>query len=211
MPRSLTQQEYENKVKEAVGNRYSVIGKYTKRSNPVEFHCNIHNINFTVTAECFMRGPKDIRGSCPQCAQDKRDKESPKIELVCAYCGEKFLRAPSKIHDSKSRLYFCCREHKDLAQRIGSGEQFDAIRPDHYGGIEIGTGYRNIAFRFYPHKCAICNWDEDEDVLQVHHIDSNRQNANPNNLIILCPTCHWKLTIGKYELINREKIILKEN
>ena len=84
------------------------------------------------------------------------------------------------------------------------------MRPDHYGGIDSGSGYRIVAFRTYPHKCAICGWDEDEDILQVHHIDENRKNAKPENLIILCPTCHWKLTIGKYQLIGRKKIELKE-
>ena len=31
MPRGLTQKEYENKVKEAIGDKYTVIGKYTRR------------------------------------------------------------------------------------------------------------------------------------------------------------------------------------
>lgn len=174
----------------------------------MKFHCNIHDIDFELTAECFMRGPNDVRGSCPQCAQDKRDANSSKIEFVCAYCGQKFLRAPSKVV-AKSGLQFCCREHKDLAQRIASGKQFDEMRPNHYGSIDSGTGYRTIALRTYPHKCAICGWDEDEDILQVHHIDENRRNAKPENLIILCPTCHWKLTLGKYELVGRNKIIKK--
>lgn len=206
MPRGLTQEEYKEKVRQAVGDKYTVLGKYTRRGDKIKFHCNIHDIDFEVTAECFMRGPNDIRGSCPQCAQDKRDVNSSKIELTCAYCGQKFLRAPSKVL-SKSGLQFCCREHKDLAQRIDSGEQFEQIRPNHYG---TGTDYRKFAFREYPHKCAICGWDEDEDVLQVHHIDENRKNAKLENLIILCPTCHQKLTIGKYQLIDRNKIVLKD-
>lgn len=209
MPRGLTQEEYKEKVKQAVGDKYTVLGKYTRRGDKIKFHCNIHDIDFEVTAECFMRGPNDVRGSCPQCAQDKRDASSPKIEFICAYCGQKFLRTPSKVV-SKSGLQFCCREHKDLAQRIASGKQFDEMRPNHYGGIDSGSGYRTVAFRTYPHKCAICGWDEDEDILQVHHIDENRKNAKPENLIILCPTCHWKLTTGKYQLVEREKIELKE-
>ena len=82
------------------------------------------------------------------------------------------------------------------------------MRPEHYGVNESSSSYRKLAFRNYSHKCAICGWDEDEDILQVHHIDENRLNANLNNLIILCPTCHQKLTIGKYKLVGREKIIL---
>ena len=45
-------------------------------------------------------------------------------------------------------------------------------------------------------------------MLEVHHIDENRQNNNPSNLIILCPTCHKKLTTHKYEL--KDNTIIKK-
>lgn len=206
MARKLTQKEYEQRVFKAVGDKYTVISEYHGKIYPIKLHCNIHNIDFTVSAECFMRGSEDVRGMCPQCALDKRMKKSTKVQLTCAYCNKSFLRTPSKLNRSKSGLYFCCREHKDLAQRIDSGDQFINLRPEHYGN---GTNYRQIAFRNYAHKCAICGWDEDEDILQVHHIDKDRTNYQLNNLIILCPTCHQKITSGKYELIDREKIVLK--
>ena len=156
-----------------------------------------------------MRGPNDVRGRCPKCLEEIAMKTRIRKKAKCAYCGIEFERPLSKLENSKSGLYFCCREHKDLAQRIASGKQFDGMRPNHYGSIDNGSGYRTVAFRTYPHKCAVCGWDEDEDILQVHHIDENRKNAKPENLIILCPTCHWKITLGKYELIGREKIIKK--
>ena len=124
----------------------------------------------------------------------------------CAYCGKNFYKANSKLDNSRSGIYFCCREHKDLAQRIDSGSDFNSIRPTHYG--TTSKNYRDIAFRNYPHKCAICNWNEDEDVLEVHHIDENREHNEKQNLIILCPICHRKLTTHKYKLINREQIVL---
>ena len=68
-----------------------------------------------------------------------------------------------------------------------------------------------MAFKLYEHRCAVCGWDEDADILQVHHIDENRQNNIVNNLIILCPNCHAKLTSHKYFLLNRKQIILNEN
>ena len=55
----------------------------------------------------------------------------------------------SKLEKSKSGLYFCCREHKDLAQKINAGESFKSIRPTHYKN-GIGT-YRENAFFEYPH------------------------------------------------------------
>lgn len=180
---------------------------YVNRNSIIKVHCNIHNIDFETKYENLARASRKHH-VCPQCQLDDKQlkKDEKRIIMKCAYCGKEFERLESHSI-SKSGLYFCCREHKDLAQKIDSGEQFYAIRPEHYGTMESKSEYRKNAFENYPHKCAICNWDEDEDVLQVHHIDENRKNAKLDNLIILCPTCHWKLTIGKYQLINRSKIV----
>ena len=202
--------EYESKVKECVGDKYSVIGEYKGRTKPILMHCNIHNIDFSVNAECFMRGPDDIRGSCPSCLSENKINKN-RVKLQCSYCGEYFFRIKSKLDNSKNGLYFCCRKHKDLAQRLDSGDKFDVFRPLHYG--DINSNYRDIAFRNYPNECAVCGYNEDNDIslLEVHHIDEDRSNNEINNLIILCPNCHRKLTSQKYILVDRIKIIKKEN
>ena len=124
--------------------------------------------------------------------------------MICDYCGKEFHKTPSKI---RSEFNFCCRECKDMAQRMSSGKKFDEMRPNHYDTGE--HNYRKHSFAKYEHKCAVCGWNEDEDVLEVHHIDENRNNNSVNNLIILCPTCHRKLTTHKYELVDRKTIIKK--
>lgn len=61
------------------------------------------------------------------------------------------------------------------------------IRDNHphwKGGIRI---YRDIAFEYHPNECYHCKDSED---LQVHHIDHNRENNNPSNLLIVCRSCH---------------------
>lgn len=52
--------------------------------------------------------------------------------------------------------------------------------------------YRSIAFSKYERVCAVCGWNDDERILEVHHKDSKRLNNDADNLIILCPTCHRK-------------------
>ena len=195
------------KIWRTSNHRFQLKSEFKGRSQPVTLYCIIHNLEFTVSGDAAGRDP--IRCNCPQCSKELKQKKyaNAHTEVVCAYCGKHFTLANSKLSGSKSGLYFCCREHKDLAQRIESGNQFDIMRPSHYGIDNASTNYRKIAFENYAHKCAICGWAEDEDILQVHHIDSNRKNAALNNLIILCPTCHWKLTTGKYKLLGRTKII----
>ena len=44
-------------------------------------------------------------------------------------------------------------------------------------------------------ECPFCK-NEDVGHFQVHHIDENSENNLRNNLIMLCPNCHSKITKG---------------
>lgn len=103
--------------------------------------------------------------------------------VTCAYCHKGFWIHNTRIKLSKSGLYFCCREHKDVASRLGG---IEAIQPDHYGKSEI-LGYREMAFRHYPKVCNRCGFDK---FVIVHHKDRDRSNNKIENLEVLCPNCH---------------------
>lgn len=204
MNENLNKQIWENTLQTC-----EYISGYENNKSTITVRCVKHNHIFTTKYENVRRASR-AHHVCPICKEeDKIQKrlDSGTVLVKCAYCGKEFLKPASRLK-SKNDLYFCCREHKDLAQRVESGEQFDSMRPNHYkDGM---YWYRQKALSHYEHQCAICGWNEDVDVLEVHHIDENRDNNNIDNLIILCPTCHRKLTSHKYELINREKIIKKE-
>ena len=40
--------------------------------------------------------------------------------------------------------------------------------------------------------CKLCNKIQEDIAFDVHHIDYNKENCNPNNLITLCKSCHMK-------------------
>ena len=65
-------------------------------------------------------------------------------------------------------------------------------------------GYVEFFVRKRPLDTGVANLSnyEDKDVLEVHHIDSNHCNNDIDNLMILCPICHRKLTLHYYELDN---------
>lgn len=109
---------------------------------------------------------------------DKRNR----IQVQCSYCDIFFYKSPSKLKNSKSNLYFCCREHKDLSQR---GNKIP--RKNYKNGK---FSYRQIAFREKEIKCEYCGYSKYKEVLDVHHKDENRKNNCIDNLVILCPTCH---------------------
>ena len=124
-----------------------------------------------------------------QCSGIYNAKQRPKPEpnVSCAYCGISFYKSNSKQAISKSGLYFCCREHKDAAQRIGG---IKAIMPPHYG--ETVKDYRTLAFKVAgkPRICERCGYDTHEAAIIVHHKDRNRDNNDISNLEVLCANCH---------------------
>jgi len=63
--------------------------------------------------------------------------------------------------------------------------------------------YRKRAFAHYDPVCAHCGYGI-PDVLEVAHIDANRQNNHISNLVILCPNCH---KMHDLDLISTETII----
>lgn len=56
-------------------------------------------------------------------------------------------------------------------------------------------------------KCPFCG-NNDVDHFQIHHIDENAENNLIENLLMLCPTCHSKITKGDISI--REVIRCKE-
>ena len=45
--------------------------------------------------------------------------------------------------------------------------------------------------------CQICSMIQNDITFDIHHIDYNKRNCNPNNLIILCKSCHSKTNINR--------------
>jgi 5-methylcytosine-specific restriction endonuclease McrA len=149
-------------------------------------------------------------GGGKYCSVECRGKSDQNRTLLkCNFCGTEFYRVVTKIAKSRSGLHFCSRVCKDKAQRLKSGKEFDAIRPDHFGDSNGRRYYRDIAFEYYPIKCANikCLYDEDDRLLEVHHRDMDRDNNLVENLVILCSRCHRGVTSGYYELNENSELI----
>lgn len=116
-------------------------------------------------------------------------RPKPEPNVNCAFCGVKFYLNDAKKKNSKSGLFFCCRLHKDSAQRIGGIEE---IMPSHYGTGRPDITYRRKVFDTMgrPKKCELCGYDKHEAAIIVHHKDRNRMNDAEDNLQVLCCNCH---------------------
>lgn len=49
------------------------------------------------------------------------------------------------------------------------------------------ASYRSTCFLYHGKKCIIC---EENRLVEVHHLNENRADNNPENLVPLCPTHH---------------------
>lgn len=61
---------------------------------------------------------------------------------------------------------------------------------------------RSILQKDIDSICPICASDDVEH-FQIHHMDENPSNHHLDNLILICPTCHSKITKGD---ISREEV-----
>lgn len=59
--------------------------------------------------------------------------------------------------------------------------------------------YRRIAFEHHDRKCTECGAT---DNIEVHHIDGDRGNNDPQNLLPLCHACHRGVHRGNHEYLS---------
>ena len=55
--------------------------------------------------------------------------------------------------------------------------------------------------------CKVCGCQQGDKAHSVHHIDYNKKNNNPNNLITLCFVCHAKTNYNREKWIKHFKQI----
>jgi len=95
--------------------------------------------------------------------------------VECFSCQKKFdVKEREKLFPQKNK-YFCSRS---CANSMGGKAKVAKY------GI---SSYVTVAKKYFSEECAVCG---ENRVLDVHHIDENRNNNSPENLIFLCPNHH---------------------
>lgn len=89
----------------------------------------------------------------------------------CHHCSKEFKSSPSE-----NRKY-CSRKCVNKENKKTFKPSFMTVRK-----MMISRGMID--------KCNRCGYDENKNILGVHHKDRNRDNNKLENLEILCPNCH---------------------
>lgn len=101
-------------------------------------------------------------------------------------------------------------EHpRAVATRFKKGQILGEKHPNWKGGISFEpysvdwtqTLKRSIRERDH-YKCQICSLEQQDRALDVHHIDYDKKNCNPSNLISLCHRCHTKTNHNRNYWLN---------
>ncbi len=66
-------------------------------------------------------------------------------------------------------------------------------------GLEFNDELKEQIRERNNHQCQLCRRDQEEfsRLLSVHHIDYNKQNNDPQNLVSLCDFCHIKTNFDR--------------
>ena len=178
MSARLTHEDFIKRVSLYTHDNVEVITPYINRRTKVTIRCKQCGYVWDISPATFCPSNMEEHSfiGCPECKY---------TELTCDYCHKKFKRLKSEVSENYN---FCSKT---------CGNRFKNKALTNWTN---SCDYRRNAFNAYPHQCAVCGWDEDERILEVHHIDENRNNNDLTNLIILCPICHKKITLHLFTL-----------
>jgi 5-methylcytosine-specific restriction endonuclease McrA len=109
----------------------------------------------------------------------KREFKYPRTTSICAYCGKTFE-------------HFVAKKRKYCSYNCASAHKWELVNPKVLRVNNDRRVYHKNAVRiarmiFTIWECFICHSKTD---VTVHHIDKDTKNNHPNNLQLLCKSCH---------------------
>jgi len=119
----------------------------------------------------------------------KRYQHLRKVK-ICPVCSKEFQTVVGTAKE------------KSVCSKSCSNTYFRS-RTKHPNWVLGKSCYRSICFETYPHKCLVCN---EQNIVEVHHLNSNRLDNTPSNLIPLCPTHHKYIHSKKFKELISEQI-----
>jgi hypothetical protein len=107
-----------------------------------------------------------------------------KIQKICPICKVNFETQKGHKREKETCSHSCANSFF----RSGiNNPNYKNIDQYDVKNRNYSRKYRQICFNYHEHKCVICN---ENLMLDVHHLDGNKKNNNPENLIPMCATHH---------------------
>jgi len=144
------------------------------------------NIICDFCSKKFFRKPSQIKkyrnSFCSTECQYKARRKGKHVN--CFVCKKQVYKQQKDLLQSQSKKYFCSISCSNKWHGVEfSGEK-------HPNWIDGRFVYKKILLKTkITRNCFLCR-NKNMQVLVAHHIDQNRKNNNPKNLIWLCRNCH---------------------
>lgn len=170
-------------------------GNYSKNLiDKQKFYCKRINCNNKVCYDNFRKG----RGLCKSCANkgQKNNKYIDNRTKKIYYC----IDCDRKIHYQtwrygNKRCQKCAKQGKLHPQYIE--------RLNREYNLEFNNNLKEQIRKRDNYTCQICGMTEEEhlivigEVLNVHHIDYDKENCDKNNLKALCRQCNARVNFNR--------------
>ena len=120
-------------------------------------------------------------------------------QFICRLCGKPIILKARKSYfcetcrkKKRSHDVMACRAAKNPNIGIGVGSGGNQRGANNHGYKDGLSHYRDVYFGLNSRTryCEVCG---SQAFIVVHHIDKNRRNNSPDNLIMLCRSCHAKV------------------
>ena len=127
-----------------------------------------------------------------------------KVEVKCDYCGETTKKIPAEI--KRTKYHFCnCKCQGNFFKTLYKGENSIYWRggisnePYSFDFDDILKEQVRKRDNFTCQECGVLQKDLNgyHKKLPIHHIDYNKKNSNPSNLITLCRGCNAKANFNR--------------
>lgn len=134
-----------------------------------------------------------VKGVCTNCKKEKYVAADGKSQGLCHVCYKKLIWKPKLIVCKR-----CKRELPMQAKGLCRGcynSIFHIEKVKAFNKMKI-YGLDYPLYQKITSQCVICRFDK---IVDLHHLDHNRQNKSPDNLVGLCPNHHKMLHYRKYQ------------
>lgn len=158
------------------------------RKKAVEKCCERCGLGFQPTARAVERGGG--RFCSRECFQAARNQL---VERACEQCGQTFRIRPSHAGDGRGR--FCSR----ACYAAYRHQQKRCLGAQTYG-YPVNRTQRGEIRKRDRYVCQRCGVGQNGKTHHVHHINGDKADNRPENLVTLCASCHSKATYAQNPL-----------
>ena len=123
---------------------------------------------------------------CRSCSYKFKSTKG-RVDVKCECCSAIISKRKSGLKNSKHEVYFCNRVCKEKSQSLAGN--CEKIKPDHYGNSNGKHLWKILSKN--AKECSSCK-ENKKYLLQIHHIDGNRENNIESNMEVVCGNCHIK-------------------